>query len=343
MNLGMSSAPLRPMNLGEILDRTFQIYKSRFWVFVGIAAFPAALLVCLEFVNLFWLRLTAPTTIPVLGIYFGDFLYLIGEYHFRLFFHAVGWGCIACATNRILDGERISVYAAYSICLRRWRSWLGMTSSVWLVSLVIPETVGGGLFLGVTFLASVIARDDTSTMDALLPPLMGFFIIAGSVFACWLGGVYLLAIPAWCAEQIGLRKIFQRAHNLSKHCRWRIVIARLLPATLAVILYLALSMTLRYLVTAIARGSHTAVYSYQYVLASSYSVISATIATFVAPIFPIALTLLYYDQRIRKEGYDIERMMDAAGLNESQAPVEALAGEPVPQGGDSVGAEVQAG
>jgi hypothetical protein len=29
---------------------------------------------------------------------------------------------------------------------------------------------------------------------------------------------------------------------------------------------------------------------------------------------PIALTLFYYDQRIRLEGYDIERMMDAAGL-----------------------------
>jgi hypothetical protein len=28
----------------------------------------------------------------------------------------------------------------------------------------------------------------------------------------------------------------------------------------------------------------------------------------------IALTLFYYDQRIRHEGYDIERMMDAAGM-----------------------------
>jgi hypothetical protein len=37
----------------------------------------------------------------------------------------------------------------------------------------------------------------------------------------------------------------------------------------------------------------------------------------LGPLFPIALTLIYYDQRIRKEGYDIERMMDAAGLNAS--------------------------
>ena len=27
------------------------------------------------------------------------------------------------------------------------------------------------------------------------------------------------------------------------------------------------------------------------------------------------MTLIYYDQRIRLEGYDIERMMQAAGMN----------------------------
>jgi len=35
------TAPLRPMNLGEILDRTFHIYRSRFFLYVVIAALPA--------------------------------------------------------------------------------------------------------------------------------------------------------------------------------------------------------------------------------------------------------------------------------------------------------------
>jgi len=34
----------------------------------------------------------------------------------------------------------------------------------------------------------------------------------------------------------------------------------------------------------------------------------------IGPIYAIGLTLFYYDQRIRKEGYDIEWMMQAAGL-----------------------------
>ena len=31
---------LRPLNLGEILDRTAQLYRQNFWLFVGIAALP---------------------------------------------------------------------------------------------------------------------------------------------------------------------------------------------------------------------------------------------------------------------------------------------------------------
>jgi hypothetical protein len=34
----------------------------------------------------------------------------------------------------------------------------------------------------------------------------------------------------------------------------------------------------------------------------------------VLPIYSIALTLFYYDQRIRKEGYDVEWLMEQAAL-----------------------------
>jgi hypothetical protein len=53
-----------------------------------------------------------------------------------------------------------------------------------------------------------------------------------------------------------------------------------------------------------------------------------------SPILPIALTLFYYDQRIRHEGYDIERMMETAGMNgdaaltaEAESATEAGVGE----------------
>jgi hypothetical protein len=58
--------------------------------------------------------------------------------------------------------------------------------------------------------------------------------------------------------------------------------------------------------------------------------------TFIGPMYAIGLTLFYYDQRVRKEGYDIEWMMQAAGL--VQAPGKMHAAERVQAEGQ---AEVQ--
>ncbi|MGA7859823.1 MAG: hypothetical protein WCA11_17935, partial [Terracidiphilus sp.] len=45
--------------------------------------------------------------------------------------------------------------------------------------------------------------------------------------------------------------------------------------------------------------------------------------TFVAPIYATGLTLFYYDQRVRKEGFDIERMMQQAGMATVASPLPA--------------------
>jgi hypothetical protein len=47
---------------------------------------------------------------------------------------------------------------------------------------------------------------------------------------------------------------------------------------------------------------------------------------FIGPIYAIGLTLFYYDQRIRKEGFDIEWMMQAASLTPSVPPTPELVG-----------------
>ena len=38
----MEAADLRPLSLGELLDRTFRLYRNHFALFVGIMAIPAA-------------------------------------------------------------------------------------------------------------------------------------------------------------------------------------------------------------------------------------------------------------------------------------------------------------
>lgn len=49
-------AALRPMNLGEILDRTFEIYRKKFWLFAGIAALPTAIILAIHLADIGWIR-----------------------------------------------------------------------------------------------------------------------------------------------------------------------------------------------------------------------------------------------------------------------------------------------
>jgi hypothetical protein len=51
-----------------------------------------------------------------------------------------------------------------------------------------------------------------------------------------------------------------------------------------------------------------------------YALATACISILIGPLYPIAVTLFYYDQRIRREGYDIERLMETAGLTAPQTP-----------------------
>ncbi len=54
----------------------------------------------------------------------------------------------------------------------------------------------------------------------------------------------------------------------------------------------------------------------------------AAIHAVLVPLYPIAITLIYYDQRIRQEGFDIEMMMDRAGMNANATAATAGPGEP---------------
>jgi hypothetical protein len=47
---------------------------------------------------------------------------------------------------------------------------------------------------------------------------------------------------------------------------------------------------------------------------------SAFVSMLIGPVYPIATTLFYYDQRIRHEGYDIEMMMEEAGMRAPSTP-----------------------
>jgi len=116
--------------------------------------------------------------------------------------------------------------------------------------------------------------------------------------------------PAWDS--------LKRAWELSKGTRGRILVMFLLIIALSTAASLIAAIPFLIIVavnTSIGNGA--AYSSTAFVMAEIVRVAGDFILqVLIAPIYAIALVLFYYDQRIRKEGFDIEWMMQQAGLTE---------------------------
>jgi hypothetical protein len=118
---------------------------------------------------------------------------------------------------------------------------------------------------------------------------------------------YALALPACVVENTKARPSLRRSIDLSKGARGRIFLLALLIGVVKIGLVLITQVFT--IVGAVKNHGQ---------LGPGITAISQIIefftTTFLGPIWATGVTLLYYDQRVRKEGFDIEWMMQAAGL-----------------------------
>lgn len=329
------TAPLRPMNLGEILDRTFHIYRSRFLLFEGIAVLPALALMALQAANYAWWNLVPDDFGPriFLGLTPQDLLYKIAVFQAAFLFQMLTWPAISTLTSASYLGNTSTLRSAILSCLRRWRSWLWMTFASWAIILFAPEFVVSGLLIGTVYLAFDILKLNSAIGDSLGRQSLLVTIAMGWALFLWLSASLSLAIPAWALEGSTTGKSLRRSWPLSRGSGWRIVVAWFMPAILGWIAMFTASTLLQILRSGcpidfpiLFRIKPTQALLLDGlclphpVVEELRAIAEAAICTLLAPIYPIAITLFYYDQRIRHEGYDIERMMQAAGLNTPPAP-----------------------
>jgi hypothetical protein len=129
-----------------------------------------------------------------------------------------------------------------------------------------------------------------------------------------------LAFPGCVVEKISAWKAVRRSFRLSKGTRGRIFILYLLGAVLGWILSFVITV-----IFVIVAAMTPALNSPQHAQAMGMAMLfliygsSFAVQAFTKPVYAIALMLFYYDQRIRNEGFDIEWMMERAGLMPGEA------------------------
>jgi hypothetical protein len=317
---------LRPSTLGEILDRTAHLYRSRFLVFLGIGAIPTGVvLACAMGVFLFFAWMgnnAAATSNASVGVISILFLSACGLLLFPLCVAALGLGSGAlnhAAAAAFLD-ENVTIRGAYQLAWKRgWRYiWLLVLQTLILFVAPLVTWVVLIVVLGVVQRMAGMSGNDAGS--AIGASMLVFTAVLGA-YGIWMLLRLCLAFPACVVEEIAAWAALKRATSLSQDTRGRILVLYLLGAVLGWVLSLLVSFPIMIVVSLIP-GANTPQHSQMLGIILLFTMYGSSFAVqaFTKPVYATALLLFYYDQRIRKEGFDIEWMMRQAGMVESSVP-----------------------
>ncbi|HZP23008.1 MAG TPA: glycerophosphoryl diester phosphodiesterase membrane domain-containing protein [Terriglobales bacterium] len=257
---------LRPLTLGELLDRSFQLYRSRFAIFAGIAAVAYLPVFVLQALTLWSPKVISPT----MGIAAATgFLVLVV---LRLLGVAAANSATIIVVSAAYLERPITVGEAYR------RVW-GMLLRVFFIM------IATGIGIGIGFV---------------------FLIVPGVIlFLMW-----ALAIPVAVLEDAGLGESISRSRELTAGHRGRVFAIYMLYFALLFGLESMMAAPLGILV--VLKGAHSPA-TMATIVGLLDVIIGYVVTSLVTPVISISLSLMYYDERVRKEAFDIHAMMNALG------------------------------
>jgi hypothetical protein len=301
---------LRPRSLGELLDATFSVYRANFWLFAGLGSVAAALQALLGAVQLLpmhFARHTATMGTPSpqdiasamsllkLG---GGMLLAVGVLMIAyLLVFVVTQAATVFAVGEVCLGKSTTITGSLQATMGRWYRYLGIGfwqagSMLWLPLLV----AGGG---GLLFL----------TKNTALMVVGGVLVFLGIAAGIPVGFIFYLrnalGVQATVIEGATVRAAMRRSKVLSLGAKGRIFVLLLLAGALNYVASLLQLPLLLFVTFTMAKGGQA--------VGSEVSmlVVSFLAHAVVQPVAMIGLSLIYFDQRVRKEGLDVELMLQA--------------------------------
>jgi hypothetical protein len=316
--------PLRPSSLGEILDRTAQLYRSRFLVFLGISVLPTGVvlaLACVAGLVAAWWGTSGAHSVSKEAGYILVALFALGvallALPILLAVTALAAAAMSHAVSRVYLGGTTTIRDAYKIAWRiGWRS-IGLYLLQAIFVAILPTTAWIVLLLIFGAIAALAQKAGMGNLaDGAFVGLLAFLaLVAVAGYGIWMLLRMSLAFPACVVEQKKAWSAVKRSFALSQGTKGRIFLLFLLVAALGSLLSTAVTIPLTILLFMIPGMS-----SPQHAQAAGVAMLlilyaaAFAVQSLVKPVYGIALVLFYYDQRIRLEGFDIEWMMQQAGM-----------------------------
>jgi hypothetical protein len=299
---------LRPMSTGQLLDRTFNLYRQNFILFFGIALLPPALILLFQLVPANPFSVFNPPLVPgaaMTAMQGGTLFLAFGAY---MVIWLIGFAPAAAATafavSAVHLGRATSISESYGKLRGRYGRMFNLVFSIAIrvVGCYILTVIAAAMLAGVGAAAASVL----GTAATVIAVVLGLILVIGAIVATiYLFLCYAVAIPACAVEDIKARAALKRSVFLTKGDRGRIFVICFLAFLAQNIIALALVFVPTLLLASIA-GQQPLL----------FQLVSA-VASFLAgglsgPIATVALSLAYYDERVRKEAFDLQMMMGAA-------------------------------
>jgi len=277
-----------PMTVGMVLDRTLHLYIDNFLLMVGLSAILNVPILLLSIVFTAGTAATmARNAAAAIAIVVGVVLFLVAT----LIVAPMIAGATALAVSDIYLGKSATAGAVLSAA---WRKWWTLLKTQLVVGLILAGVMLlAGLAIGIV--AGIFSI--LSPVSAVITIILGFLGVVIWVVQLFLS--YALVAPIVMIERSDRGgEIRNRSWRLVEGHRWKVFFVFLI----LVVIQLLISGGILGVQFSAAAGFGSGV-------ASLLSAILNGIASILlTPLSAIAVTLLYYDFRIRKEGFDLEML-----------------------------------
>ncbi len=323
------SSVIRPLRLGEILDQTAQLYRRNFLLFAGTAVIPNAVIFGV------YLVIFAIAGVPILmrggntppGAAFGGLFLVLVLIAMPLFLVPMVFAHagVTRAAVTAFHGEKMKVRDALAGVKPRFWRYLGLMLLQGLLIVGAPSVIAG--IIGVALALMARAGGSLTILAGFLGVcLVLAMIVAMVVLVTELG----MGIAVCVVEDAPATASLGRARKLSRGTRGRIFVMLLVVWAIAMVLSMIGYIPMVILGGVIAAIGHNSHATNLVLLAMEIIniLVNFCLQTLVAPAYLVALVMFYFDQRVRLEGYDIEWMMQQAGLT---APVPEVATNTIAQ------------
>jgi hypothetical protein len=294
---------LRPMSTGELMDRTLVLYKKNFKLFVGIASLgPATYLVFqLLTIGSASVRAGVPNRVNPFSSASVGFGFVAGIL-IMLAGMAIAHGATVRAVAAVHLGLPTKISEAYKSL--KGKIWRVLGVFVCMLLLASVAAIGGTLLVILLFAGfSMLFTPNNIAGGRAFAIFVGFgmaLIIGISAMIVWVR--YALAVACCVVEDLGVAKSLKRSTALSKGSRFRIFLVYLV--------FFTLNMLVGYALLALARAAGHLIPNIPARLVLIY-VAGFISGVLTGPLATIGIALVYYDERVRKEAFDLQLMMSS--------------------------------